>query len=86
MYALFFIQNKQGGVISTIFQSGNSQAVRIPKALQLAGKKVEAHKVGEALIIHSVPDSWKTVFANLSHFKDFMPESRQDSLPQARDQ
>lgn len=73
-------------MISTIFQSGNSQAVRIPKALQLPGKKVEVHKVGEALIIHSVPDSWETVFANLSHFEDFMPEGRQDPLPQERDQ
>ena len=73
-------------MISTIFQSGNSQAVRIPKALQLPGKKVEAHKMGEALIIHSVPDSCETVFANLSHFEDFMPEGRQDPLPQERDQ
>ncbi len=38
-------------MITKVFQSGNSQAIRIPKELQLKDDEVEIIKRGEELII-----------------------------------
>lgn len=36
---------------TTVFKSGGSQAVRIPKKFRFAGKRVEIERKGEALIL-----------------------------------
>jgi antitoxin VapB len=41
-------------MITKVFKSGNSQAVRIPQEFQLVGKEVEILKRGEELIIRPV--------------------------------
>lgn len=41
-------------MLTKVFQSGNSQAVRIPKAYQLADNEVEIVKRGNELVIRPI--------------------------------
>ena len=69
-----------------IFQSGNSQAVRIPKEFRFDVSEVEIFKRGDEVILKPKPKSLKAafeLFANLSD--DFMADGRDDSLPQERE-
>jgi antitoxin VapB len=43
-------------MITTIFTSGGSQAVRIPKELRLDAKRVEIERKGGALILRAIPE------------------------------
>lgn len=72
--------------IAKVFQSGNSQAIRIPKEFKLKAKKMKIRKVGDSLIISEIPESWDDVFAKMAGIgDDFMPEHEQ--LPiQERDE
>jgi virulence-associated protein VagC len=45
----------QSPVETTVFQSGNSQAIRIPKEFQFHTKKVEIFREGNAIILRPVP-------------------------------
>ena len=49
-------------VTTTVFTSGNSQAVRIPKELRLDAKQVEIERIGEMLILFEHPLSAGDVF------------------------
>ncbi len=63
-----------------VFRSGNSQAVRLPRELQLAASEVYIKKVGAALVLVPVADAWATLEASLSMFSDdFM--SRREQPP-----
>ena len=69
-----------------IFQSGNSQAVRIPKEFRFDVSEVEIFKRGDEVILKPKPKSLKAafeLFTNLSD--DFMADGRDDSLPQERE-
>ncbi|MEN9886240.1 MAG: hypothetical protein RL758_818 [Pseudomonadota bacterium] len=50
---------------STVFQSGNSQAVRIPKEFQFNTKLVSISREGDALLIRPQPLSAAEVLADL---------------------
>lgn len=45
-----------------IFQTGRSQAVRLPKEYRFKGKEVYIKKIGSDVILSSKPDSWKDFF------------------------
>ncbi len=61
-----------------IFQSGNSQAIRLPKKYRFEGKEALISKVGNAIIIFPQQDGWKSFFADLELFSDdFMIERNQ---------
>lgn len=72
-----------------IFQSGNSQAVRIPKQFRFDGDVVEIFKRGDELILKPKPKNLGAVFQLLSEMpEDFMAEGRpenEDDLPQQRE-
>ena len=56
-----------------IFRSGNSQAVRIPKEFQWAGKGVEVERQGDALLLRSRKRFWDTLTKSLTKFtRDYM--------------
>ena len=60
-----------------IFRSGNSQAVRIPKEFQLAGKEVEIERQGDALLLRPRKRSWETLTKSLTKFtQDYMKSGR----------
>jgi antitoxin VapB len=69
-----------------VFQSGNSQAVRLPKEFRLETDKVEIFRQGQDIVLRQVPTSAAAVFDLLSSLPaDFMAEGRQDPPPQERE-
>jgi len=68
-----------------IFRSGNSQAVRIPKELQLEGDEVEIQRRGATLVLRPKRASWTAWTENLERFTDdFMKDGRKQPPPQKR--
>lgn len=69
-----------------IFQSGNSQAVRIPKEFRFDVTEVEIFKRGEEIILKPKPKNLGEAFRLLGQMPDdFMTGGREDSLPQERE-
>ena len=42
-----------------LFQSGGSQAVRLPADCRFAGKEVFIHRDGERIVLSPKPESWR---------------------------
>jgi len=64
-----------------VFDSGNSQAIRIPKKYKLKGKEAYITKVGDAIVILPIKQKWDTLFASLDKFSDdFMIERIQPKI------
>jgi antitoxin VapB len=62
---------------TTIFQSGNSQAMRIPKEMRFTSEKVFIEKIGAVTVIVDDTDPWASLkLAQLLISKDFMQEGR----------
>ena len=69
-----------------IFQSGNSQAVRLPKEFRFDADQVEIFRQGNDIVLRQVPAHAAAVFDLLSSLPaDFMAEGRQDTPPQERE-
>lgn len=72
-------------VFTRVFQSGNSQAVRIPREMQLDTTEVEIFRRGDELVLRKKQDNLADVldiFASLPD--DFMQQGRNDLPPQER--
>ena len=68
-----------------LFQNGQSQAVRLPKAFRLPGTEVYIKKVGNAIVLFPKEHPWDTLIASLDLFsEDFMHE-RDQPESQARE-
>ncbi|HYF64377.1 MAG TPA: type II toxin-antitoxin system VapB family antitoxin [Herpetosiphonaceae bacterium] len=64
-----------------LFQNGQSQAIRLPKAYRFAGQKVFIKKIGNAVVLIPEQHSWQTLFDSLDCFSaDFMDERVQPAL------
>ncbi len=66
-----------------VFQSGNSQAVRLPKEFRFAGDEVEIFKRGDEVVLREKPRNLARVFELLCE----LPEdavAREDTPPQRR--
>ena len=73
-------------ITTRVFQSGNSQAVRIPQEFQLDVSEVEIFKRGEELVLRKKPTDLSKVLGILSDMpEDFMADGRDDPSPQDRD-
>jgi len=69
-----------------IFQSGNSQAVPIPKEFEFEETEVEIFKRGDEVILKPRPGNIEEAFALLAHLSDdFMADGRDDAYPQERE-
>lgn len=69
-----------------IFQSGNSQAVRLPKEFRFEVAQVEIFRRGDEIVLRERPASATTIFDTLTELpEDFMAEGRQDTPPQERE-
>jgi antitoxin VapB len=69
-----------------IFQSGNSQAVRLPKEFRFNTKDVEIFQRGDEVVLREkryTPADALAIFSSLP--ADFMAEGREDTPPQARE-
>ena len=72
--------------MTRVFKSGNSQAVRLPKAFQFESKEVEILKRGNEVVIREVPKNLKDAFDLFSKFSDdYFADGREDSPPQTRE-
>ncbi len=64
-----------------LFQNGQSQAVRLPKAFRLPGHEVYIKKVGNAVVLIPMDHPWDTLFESLTQFSaDFMQEREQPAV------
>ena len=69
-----------------VFQSGNSQAVRLPKEFRLNVDQVEIFRRGDEIVLRPAPESAAGVFDALAALPaDFLVEGRQDTQPQERE-
>ena len=69
-----------------VFQSGNSQAVRLPKVFRFDADQVEIFRQGNDVVLRQIPINATAVFDLLSRLPaDFMAEGRQDTPPQERE-
>ena len=69
-----------------VFQSGNSQAVRLPKEFRLDVERVEIFRRGNEIILREAPESAAAIFDVLSSLPDdFMEDGRQDLPSQERE-
>lgn len=69
-----------------VFQSGNSQAVRLPKEFRLNVEQVEIFRRGDEIVLREAPISAAAIFDALTQLPaDFMADGRDDTLPQERE-
>lgn len=69
-----------------VFQSGNSQAVRLPKEFRFNVDQVEIFRRGNEVILRERPSSALVIFEALSSLpEDFMIQGREDASPQERE-
>jgi len=69
-----------------IFQSGNSQAVRLPKQFRFHVNEVEILRRGHEIVLRVPKRNLGQAFAALGALpEDFMAGGRQDLAPQKRD-
>jgi antitoxin VapB len=73
-------------MLTKVFQSGNSQAVRLPKEFRLNVSEVEIFKRGEEIIIRPKPQDLTQAYQLLTQMpSDFMQDGRHDEPPQDRE-
>jgi antitoxin VapB len=69
-----------------LFQSGRSQAVRLPKAFRLKGSEVYIKHVGNAVVLLPIDEAWDSLAQSLAAFTpDFMDDRHQPSEPTRAD-
>ncbi|CAN7744935.1 type II toxin-antitoxin system VapB family antitoxin [Variovorax sp. LjRoot290] len=69
-----------------VFQSGNSQAVRLPKEFRFTAEQVEIFRQGNDIVLRERPASAAAIFDALVGMPaDFMTDGRSDSPPQERE-
>lgn len=69
-----------------VFQSGNSQAIRLPKDFRVDVDQVEIFRRGDEIVIRPQRRSATAVFDVLSGLPaDFMDDGRLDEAPQERE-
>lgn len=70
-----------------VFKSGNSQAVRLPKAFRFNCDTVEIFRRGDEIILRPLGKGLVRAFELLSELPDdFMADGRQDAPPQHREE
>lgn len=72
--------------VTSVFMSGNSQAVRLPKDFQVPDSHLQILRVGDDIVLRKIPRRADEVFAVLRRMPDdFMSQGREDLLPEERE-
>lgn len=72
--------------IARIFQSGNSQAVRLPKEFRFKTDQVEIFRQGGDIVLRETPASAAAIFDALTVLPaDVLDQGRGDTPPQKRE-
>ena len=69
-----------------IFQSGRSQAVRLPKAYRFEGAKVVVRHFGNGVLLLPVNEPWAMLDAALAAFEPGFQISREQAATQEREE
>ena len=70
-----------------VFQSGNSQAVRLPKEFRVDTDELEIFRRGDEIVLRPVQRSAVAFFDLLASMPDdFMADGREDLPPQEREE
>ena len=67
-----------------LFQSGRSQAVRLPKAYRFAGTEVVIKHFGNGVLLLPIDDPWQTLAAGLAAFEPGFVMTREQPEAQIR--
>lgn len=67
-----------------IFQSGRSQAVRLPKEYRLSGVEVGVRHFGNGVLLLPLDDPWQTLEAGLAAFEPGFVLTREQPDTQSR--
>lgn len=85
-------RSSTGRQITTIFTSGNSQAVRLPKAFRFDSKTVEIERRGDEIVLRAKKQTVGDILAQLPQFNakagadwEHVDALLQDEPPQQRD-
>jgi antitoxin VapB len=71
--------------IARVFQSGNSQAVRLPKEFRFRTDQVEIFRQGDDVVLREKPASAAAIYDALAELPaDFLDKGRGDAPPQKR--
>jgi len=68
-----------------IFQSGRSQAVRLPKEYRFAGTEVVVKHFGIGVLLLPIDNPWETLAAGLAAFEPGFELTRQQPEAQVRE-
>ncbi len=72
--------------LARVFQSGNSQAVRLPKEYRFDVDQVEIFRRGDEIILRAVTPNAGAIFDALTRLPDdVMGQEREDLPPQERE-
>ncbi len=72
--------------LARVFRSGNSQAVRLPRDMQIDADEVEIFRDGDDIVLRRRPRNLAAAFDLLASLPDdFMAEGRHDASPQPRE-
>ena len=69
-----------------LFQSGRSQAVRLPKEYRFAGTEVVVKHFGNGVLLLPADDPWQTLEAGLAAFEPGFVLTREQPQAQERDE
>jgi antitoxin VapB len=67
-----------------IFQTGRSQAVRLPKAYRFSTNEVVIQRVGDGVLLMPIENPWQMIEAALSSFEPGLKLDRQQPEHQIR--
>ncbi|WP_411868839.1 antitoxin [Vulcanococcus limneticus] len=68
-----------------LFQSGRSQAVRLPKEYRFSGSEVAVKHFGNGVLLLPIDDPWQTLEAGLAAFEPGFVLEREQPDQQQRD-
>ena len=70
-----------------LFQTGRSQAVRLPKEFRFEGDEVRISRAGRGVLLEPMPVDWKAVFAAMDEIggDPIFPEGRVQPPQQERE-
>jgi len=71
-------------ITTKVFQSGNSQAVRIPKEYRIDSDEVTVNRIGKALVLLPKGDSWSLFSEGVREISDDYPTKIKRDKPQKR--
>jgi antitoxin VapB len=83
---MYQIQLKTGISMDTakIFQTGRSQAVRLPKEYRFNAKEVLIKRVGDGVLLMPIENPWRMIEAALDSFEPVFKIDRQQPEHQIR--